>query len=68
MGILLQIPWGITQLLEVVEVESIEHAQSAHLYWESPDVRIVTQVQGVEGDKGADAERDCAEVIVAEVQ
>ena len=47
MRVLLQVPWWIIKVLEVVEIEPIEHAQSSHLSGECQDVWVVTQVEGV---------------------
>ncbi len=64
----MDVPWWIVEILQPLEGESTQIPQSAHLSRQGQDVWILTDVQGVQGGEGADAQGNLPELVVAEVQ
>lgn len=66
--IFLNVSRGIFETIEIAEIESCEGTEATHLHREGGNIRIVTDIEGLQCCERADADGHLSELVVREVE
>lgn len=66
--IFLNVSRGISEALQIAEIEMSERREATHLHGEGDNVGVVTDVEGLQCLEGADAEGNLPELVVGEIE